>query len=105
MSTVGGLEHLFCFVSACSVEAQGDSSCLYLAVCLLPDKVPCEAGAERCCCWLPGRRGRKIAMDVARGMDKMHSRHIIHLDLKSPNILLTASGTAKIAVRLCLAAC
>ena len=44
-------------------------------------------------------RGRKIAMDVARGMDKMHSRHIIHLDLKSPNILLTASGTAKIAVR------
>ncbi len=37
-------------------------------------------------------------MDVARGLDKMHSRHIIHLDLKSPNILLTASGTAKIAV-------
>ena len=23
-------------------------------------------------------------MDVARGLDKMHSRHIIHLDLKSP---------------------
>ena len=38
-------------------------------------------------------------MDVARGMDKMHSRHVIHLDLKSPNILLTAGGTAKIAVR------
>ena len=49
---------------------------------------------------LLGCRGRKIAMDVARGMDKMHSRHIIHLDLKSPNILLTASGTAKIAARL-----
>jgi serine/threonine protein kinase len=38
-------------------------------------------------------------MDVARGLDKMHSRHIIHLDLKSPNVLLTAGGTAKIAVR------
>ena len=37
-------------------------------------------------------------MDVARGLDKMHSRHIIHLDLKSPNVLLTAGGTAKIAV-------
>ncbi len=43
-------------------------------------------------------------MDVARGLDKMHSRHIIHLDLKSPNILLTAGGTAKIAVSLWLSA-
>lgn len=46
------------------------------------------------------RRGKKIAMDVARGIDKMHSRQFVHLDLKSPNILLSASGTAKIAVGL-----
>ncbi|KAK9832694.1 hypothetical protein WJX81_001038 [Elliptochloris bilobata] len=42
-------------------------------------------------------RGKKIAMDIARGIDKMHSRQFVHLDLKSPNILLSASGTAKIA--------
>lgn len=39
-------------------------------------------------------------MDIARGIDKMHSRRLVHLDLKSPNILLSASGTAKIAVRM-----
>lgn len=44
-------------------------------------------------------RGKKIAMDIARGIDKMHSRRLVHLDLKSPNVLLSASGTAKIAVR------
>ena len=40
-------------------------------------------------------------MDIARGIDKMHSRRLVHLDLKSPNVLLSASGTAKIAVRTC----
>ena len=54
-----------------------------------------EAALCVCC------RGKKIAMDVARGIDKMHSRRLVHLDLKSPNILLSASGTAKIAVRTC----
>jgi serine/threonine protein kinase len=43
-------------------------------------------------------------MDIARGIDKMHSRQCVHLDLKSPNILLSASGTAKIAVPPCPAA-
>ena len=43
------------------------------------------------------RRGRKIAIDVAKGLCFLHARRIVHFDLKSPNILLTRDGTAKIA--------
>eukprot|EP00884_Botryococcus_braunii_P016769 jgi/Botrbrau1/3776/Bobra.0183s0011.1 len=43
------------------------------------------------------KRGRKIALDIARGLHKMHSQRIIHLDIKSSNILLTGAGIAKIA--------
>jgi serine/threonine protein kinase len=43
------------------------------------------------------RRGRKIALDVAKGLVFLHSRRIVHFDLKSPNILLARDGTAKIA--------
>ncbi|PRW56882.1 serine threonine- kinase [Chlorella sorokiniana] len=43
------------------------------------------------------RRGLKIAIDVARGLHYLHARSIIHLDLKSPNVLLTEHGRAKVA--------
>lgn len=43
------------------------------------------------------KRGRKIALDVARGLVYLHSKRVIHFDMKSPNILLTRDGTAKIA--------
>ena len=42
-------------------------------------------------------RGAAVALDVARGLHFLHSRQIMHLDLKSPNILLAADGMAKIA--------
>jgi len=42
------------------------------------------------------RRGRKIAIDVAKGLVYLHSRRIVHFDLKSPNILLARDGTGKI---------
>ncbi|KAK9807188.1 hypothetical protein WJX73_005815 [Symbiochloris irregularis] len=41
--------------------------------------------------------GRRIALDVARGLAFLHSQHIVHFDLKSPNILLARDLTAKIA--------
>lgn len=42
-------------------------------------------------------RGRKVLLDVARGLHFLHSRSIVHLDLKSANILLARDGTAKVA--------
>ncbi len=44
-------------------------------------------------------RGHDIALNVARGLVYMHgcSPRVIHFDLKSPNILLSSEGVAKIA--------
>ena len=38
-----------------------------------------------------------MALDVCRGLLYMHSKKVVHLDLKSANILLGRDGTAKIA--------
>lgn len=45
------------------------------------------------------RLGRKVALDIAMGVHYLQSRRppVLHRDLKSPNILLTAEGVAKIA--------
>lgn len=47
------------------------------------------------CTWY--NRGAGIALDIAKGLHFLHSHHVMHLDLKSPNILLAQDGTAKIA--------
>lgn len=44
-----------------------------------------------------GKRGLGIALDIARGLTYLHSRSIIHLDIKSPNMLLTRGLEAKVS--------
>jgi serine/threonine protein kinase len=45
----------------------------------------------------PNGRGSGIAKDIAAGLHYLHSRSIVHMDLKSSNILLSNFGMAKIA--------
>lgn len=47
-----------------------------------------------CVCW--SNMGKQAALDVARGLVFMHSKNIVHRDIKSKNILLTSDGRAKI---------
>ena len=37
-----------------------------------------------------------MALDVTAGLAFLHSRKIAHLDLKSPNVLMTSDGRAKL---------
>ena len=37
-----------------------------------------------------------IAIDIARGLAKAHSQHVVHRDLKPENVMLSADGEAKI---------
>ncbi|PSC73546.1 Serine threonine-kinase CTR1 [Micractinium conductrix] len=55
----------------------------------------CAAGTDqRLFGWY--RRGRRVAYDVAKAMNYLHSKSVVHMDIKSSNVLLTASGTAKL---------
>ena len=38
-----------------------------------------------------------MAIDILRGLHFLHAKRIVHMDLKSPNILLTRHGQAKLA--------
>lgn len=47
--------------------------------------------SKLCCC-----RGRRVALQVATGMAFLHSQGVVHMDLKSDNVMLTSDFTAKI---------
>ncbi|KAM3321239.1 serine/threonine-protein kinase STY13 [Capsicum chacoense] len=46
---------------------------------------------------VPLKLAVKQALDVARGMEYVHSQHLIHRDLKSDNLLIAADKSIKIA--------
>jgi len=41
-------------------------------------------------------RAVRVARDVARGVAYLHARDMVHRDLKSPNVLLSANGQGKV---------
>lgn len=51
------------------------------------------------CCFRWDVLGRKVALDIALGLNHLHrqSPPLMHRDLKSPNVLLSEEGVAKIA--------
>ncbi|GAB4820917.1 hypothetical protein N2152v2_007963 [Parachlorella kessleri] len=42
-------------------------------------------------------RGKRIAIEVARGLAYLHSRRVVHFDVKSANVLISGDGVAKLA--------
>lgn len=53
------------------------------------------ASGDRIFSWY--RRGGRVAVDIAKGIMALHATKIVHLDLKSANILLSRTGQAKVA--------
>lgn len=51
------------------------------------------------------RRGSSIALDIALGVQYLHSRGIVHFDIKSSNVLLQNDMTAKVSPVPPLVAC
>ena len=41
--------------------------------------------------------GKRIALDIACGLNFLHTHRIVHMDVKSPNVLLGQNSTAKLA--------
>lgn len=58
---------------------------------LLP-AAPLSTQLPHCVC-----RGQEIGLHVALGLEYLHANGILHFDIKSRNVLLTADGVAKLA--------
>jgi serine/threonine protein kinase len=42
-------------------------------------------------------RGRRVAYEVAKAVNYLHTKGVTHMDIKSGNVLLTASGEARLS--------
>eukprot|EP00884_Botryococcus_braunii_P015147 jgi/Botrbrau1/23633/Bobra.55_2s0020.2 len=47
--------------------------------------------------WSWGPRAAQLALDISRGLAYLHAQRVIHMDLKSSNVLLTSGGRAKVS--------
>jgi Protein tyrosine and serine/threonine kinase/PAN domain len=90
--------HIVQFLGACLNGPQG-TAMLITELMELGDlwrALPARDGhGDRIFSW--NRRGKRVMQDVARGLRYLHSKRIVHFDLKSANILLSRAGTAKLA--------
>ena len=78
-------QHVVSFMGACFLDGE-----VQLVTELMPAGDLWTALRKGHVSW--SRCGRQIAMDVASGLSYLHSRRVIHLDLKSSNILLRWTG-------------
>jgi serine/threonine protein kinase len=78
-------QHIVSFMGACFLDGE-----VQLVTELMPAGDLWNALRKGQVSW--SRCGRQIAMDVASGLSYLHSRRVIHLDLKSSNILLRWCG-------------
>eukprot|EP00887_Chlorella_sp_A99_P003134 scaffold9.g3134.t1 len=60
-----------------------------------PGASPGSGAGERVFAWR--RRGRQVALDIVRAVNHLHAHSIVHLDIKSSNVLLSMRGGAKLA--------
>lgn len=54
-----------------------------------------DSSGDRMFSWY--NRGSQCMVDVANGLHYLHTKRVVHFDLKSANILLSRAGTAKLA--------
>ncbi|KAL4421640.1 hypothetical protein ABPG75_010931 [Micractinium tetrahymenae] len=88
-------------VALYGVALSGSTGVLLLEYCAgrdLMSALPVEVAGfpgERLFGWY--RRGRRIALEITKAINFLHAKSVVHMDIKSSNVLLTGMGVAKLA--------